>query len=246
MESQTSVELNMRNMLGGELSEQILSLYLGNGQTMLVHEHCANDEMPHHVEGTYRSFEKRSACDHQSQASLNVLYYGGGRRPSTTAAWLGCAADPVWRHQNRRRRTTHLGNRRAPTARTCGCLPWVPRKRCLRPRTDSNPPRFQTNPIRCHACAAQTDLPLDALRLLPLRSTCNTTFADINAENYKFLYTPTDIPEVDISILGLPRVLKYSSTTRVLEHYNTIQIKIYIAPNSLIKRDRGAGWSARW
>jgi len=25
-----------------------------------------------------------------------------------------------------------------------------------------------------------------------------------------------------------------------------IQIKIYIAPNSLIKRDRGAGWSARW
>jgi len=25
-----------------------------------------------------------------------------------------------------------------------------------------------------------------------------------------------------------------------------IQIKIYIAPNSLIKRNRGAGWSARW
>jgi len=27
---------------------------------------------------------------------------------------------------------------------------------------------------------------------------------------------------------------------------HTIQIKIYIVPNSLIKRDRGAGWSARW
>ena len=34
--------------------------------------------------------------------------------------------------------------------------------------------------------------------------------------------------------------------TSLTIQYNTIQIKIYIAPNSLIKRDRGDGWSARW
>ena len=43
-----------------------------------------------------------------------------------------------------------------------------------------------------------------------------------------------------------PPVLHHTPAGDIIQKYNTIQIKIYIAPNSLIKRDRGAGWSARW
>ena len=45
--------------------------------------------------------------------------------------------------------------------------------------------------------------------------------------------------------LSTQQIKLYKNGMTTLQ-YNTIQIKIYIAPNSLINRDRGAGWSARW
>ena len=42
-----------------------------------------------------------------------------------------------------------------------------------------------------------------------------------------------------------PRRLERDKLKLIIQ-YNTIKIKIYIAQNSLIKGDRGAGWSARW
>jgi len=72
---------------------------------------------------------------------------------------------------------------------------------------------------------------------------CLQCFRDAISCAVMYKNNPTDFTDLIMKELEVYCVISFNVC---LFYTKQKQIKIYIAPNSLIKRDRGAGWSARW